>query len=99
MPGMRPGMMPGMQPGTHNGMMPGMIPGIMPGMVPTQTAETIPVGLMASVSRVISRRIREMHAPYVPYRPIDPSMVPAQIPPFDPNLVPDDLRAKVEACY
>merc|ERR1719482_1763985 len=100
MPGMRPGMMPGMHPGMHGALVP-VNPAMagVPGMPPAQTAEAIPVGLMASVVRVIARRNREMHAPYVPYRPIDPSMVPAQIPPFDPNLVTDDLRAKVEACY
>merc|ERR1719235_2273918 len=94
-------MMPGMQhPGMHGAMVPvtPVMPGA-PGMLPQLTAEQIPVGLMASVNRVIARRNREMHAPYVPYRPIDPTMVPPMIPPFDPNLVTDDLRAKVEACY
>merc|ERR1719460_3043754 len=97
---MMPGMQPGMHPGMHGALVPvsAVMPG-GPGMMPPHTAEGIPVGLMASVTRVIARRNREMHAPYVPYRPIDPSMVPPQIPPFDPNLVTVDLRAKVEACY
>merc|ERR1712073_257082 len=77
-----------MQPGMNQlGMQPSMQP--FPGQthVPQsggQTPETVPVGLMASMLRQVSRRGKDLHTAFVPYKPLDPTYTPQALPPTAP---------------
>lgn len=45
-----------------------------------QTPETVPVGVMSSMLKQVSRRGKDLHTAFLPYRPLDPLYTP-QVPP------------------
>eukprot|EP00929_Paragymnodinium_shiwhaense_P068476 TRINITY_DN34443_c0_g1_i3.p1 TRINITY_DN34443_c0_g1~~TRINITY_DN34443_c0_g1_i3.p1 ORF type:complete len:393 (-),score=67.74 TRINITY_DN34443_c0_g1_i3:119-1297(-) len=75
----------GMQHGTA------VAPGLQrPGMTPAAilqsglNPETVPVGVMASMLKQVSRRGKDLHIAFVPYRPLDPLQTPQVLPPTAP---------------
>mmetsp|Transcript_32226 Transcript_32226/g.68802 ORF Transcript_32226/g.68802 Transcript_32226/m.68802 type:complete len:500 (+) Transcript_32226:102-1601(+) len=46
-----------------------------------QTPESIPVGVMASLLRQVSKRGKDLHTAFVPYKPLDPLYTPQSEPP------------------
>lgn len=50
----------------------------------SQTPETIPVGLMASMLKQVSQRGKDLHTAFVPYKPLDPLYTPQNVPPQGP---------------
>eukprot|EP00928_Gymnodinium_smaydae_P053544 TRINITY_DN37513_c0_g1_i1.p2 TRINITY_DN37513_c0_g1~~TRINITY_DN37513_c0_g1_i1.p2 ORF type:complete len:595 (-),score=130.71 TRINITY_DN37513_c0_g1_i1:304-2088(-) len=56
-----------------------------------QTPESVPVGLMASMLKQVSRRGKDMHTAFVPYRPLDPNFTPQALPVLGP---PSDFLLK-----
>eukprot|EP00438_Fugacium_kawagutii_P032151 Skav231569 [mRNA] locus=scaffold481:193160:204956:- [translate_table: standard] len=70
--------------------MPGMpaMPGVpvVPGPLqgPAENPESVPVGVMSSMLKQVSRRGKDLHAAFVPYRPLDPLYTPQTLPPLPP---------------
>ncbi|PFH31939.1 zinc knuckle domain-containing protein [Besnoitia besnoiti] len=48
------------------------------------TPESIPVGMMATMLRSMSKRAKNMQTAFVPYRALDPLTTPQQLPPPEP---------------
>eukprot|EP00927_Polykrikos_kofoidii_P021984 TRINITY_DN20655_c0_g1_i1.p1 TRINITY_DN20655_c0_g1~~TRINITY_DN20655_c0_g1_i1.p1 ORF type:complete len:494 (+),score=97.19 TRINITY_DN20655_c0_g1_i1:389-1870(+) len=49
-----------------------------------QTPETVPVGVMASLLKQVSRRGKDLHTAFVPYKPLDPLYTPQTLPGVPP---------------
>ena len=60
--------------------------GALPLAIPTATEnpESVPVGVMSSMLKQVSRRGKDLHAAFVPYRPLDPFYTPQTLPPLPP---------------
>ena len=60
--------------------------GALPLAIPTATEnpESVPVGVMSSMLKQVSRRGKDLHAAFVPYRPLDPFYTPQALPPLPP---------------
>ena len=48
----------------------------------TENPESVPVGVMSSMLKQVSRRGKDLHAAFVPYRPLDPFYTPQNLPPL-----------------
>ncbi|CBZ49951.1 calcium homeostasis endoplasmic reticulum protein, related [Neospora caninum Liverpool] len=48
------------------------------------TPESVPVGMMATMLRSMSKRAKNMQTAFVPYRALDPLTTPQQLPPLEP---------------
>ncbi|CAK9026703.1 Hypothetical protein SCF082_LOCUS17620 [Durusdinium trenchii] len=48
----------------------------------SETPESVPVGVMSSMLKQVSRRGKDLHAAFVPYRPLDPFYTPQTVPPL-----------------
>lgn len=59
-----------------------LVPGALPG--PAENPESVPVGVMSSMLKQVSRRGKDLHAAFVPYRPLDPLYTPQTLPPLPP---------------
>ena len=46
----------------------------------SETPESVPVGVMSSMLKQVSRRGKDLHAAFVPYRPLDPFYTPQTLP-------------------
>lgn len=46
-----------------------------------QTPETVPVGVMAAMLKQVSKRGKDLHTAFVPYKPLDPMYTPQSPPP------------------
>jgi len=49
-----------------------------------QTPETVPVGVMATMLKQVSKRGKDLHTAFVPYKPLDPLYTPQTLPPVAP---------------
>lgn len=68
---------------------PGPLAGGLPAPVPLpaaggQTPETVPVGVMASMLKQVSKRNKDLHTAFVPYKPLEPLYTPQMLPPVGP---------------
>uniref|UniRef100_A0A0G4H858 SURP motif domain-containing protein n=1 Tax=Chromera velia CCMP2878 TaxID=1169474 RepID=A0A0G4H858_9ALVE len=54
-----------------------------------QTPESVPVGVMATMLREMSKRGKNLQTAFVPYRPLDPLLTPQSSPPYEP---PSELQ-------
>ena len=63
--------------------LPGLPGAILP--LPSENPESVPVGVMSSMLKQVSRRGKDLHAAFVPYRPLDPLYTPQVLPPVPPN--------------
>lgn len=50
-----------------------------------QTPETVPVGVMAAMLKQVSKRGKDLHTAFVPYKPLDPLYTPQIPPPVAPT--------------
>mmetsp|Transcript_72750 Transcript_72750/g.140607 ORF Transcript_72750/g.140607 Transcript_72750/m.140607 type:complete len:275 (+) Transcript_72750:3-827(+) len=67
----------------------GTMTGALPAPVPLpaaggQTPETVPVGVMASMLKQVSKRNKDLHTAFVPYKPLEPLYTPQMLPPVGP---------------
>ncbi|CAE8708424.1 unnamed protein product, partial [Polarella glacialis] len=69
----------------------------LPSQRGSQTPESIPVGVMSSMLRQVSRRMKDLHAAFVPYKPLDPFYTPQTPPPTAP--VTPQLLQKLSEFY
>ena len=60
------------------------VPGALPLPTPSENPESVPVGVMSSMLKQVSRRGKDLHAAFVPYRPLDPLYTPQVLPPLPP---------------
>lgn len=49
-----------------------------------QTPETVPVGVMATMLKQVSKRGKDLHTAFVPYKPLEPMYTPQTLPPVAP---------------
>eukprot|EP01071_Lankesteria_metandrocarpae_P012524 Lankesteria_metandrocarpae@DN6002_c0_g1_i1.p1 len=61
------------------------------------TPEKVPVGLMATMLKQISKRGKNLQAAFVPYRPLDAAMTPQSLPPIEPPT--DYLSERIADFY
>merc|ERR1711870_45392 len=93
--GMRPPMqIPGAPtPGLH-----GYKPSMLPSNVSKQTPETMPVGVLSTMlAQFIRKNTSDEKNEFIPYRPLDPSVTPQQLPPMEPPT--QRLLERVEDFY